>query len=119
METRQTIEAYFQALSDGGDWQAFLGDQVAFTSHVGARKEVAGRGAYVESTRGFYSMIKDLRVERLLVDGNRACALTRYALEPPAGEPFDCEVAEIFEVNDGKIDTFEIYFDSATFAPPG
>lgn len=51
MTTRDTIENYFRALSAEGNWQAFLADGITFTSHGNPRKEVTGRGAYVESTR--------------------------------------------------------------------
>jgi hypothetical protein len=70
----------------------------------------------VESTKGFYSMIESLELRRLIVEGNRACALTRYLLQPPVGEPFRCDVAELFTVKEHVIDSFEIYFDSAPFS---
>jgi ketosteroid isomerase-like protein len=56
-----------------------------------------------------------LEVKGLMVDGDHACALTRYALKPPAGAAFDCHVAEVFAVRDGKITALDIYFDSAPF----
>jgi hypothetical protein len=89
---------------------------MAFTSHTSPKKQVTGRGAYVESTKGFYSMIEGVELRRLIIDGNRACALTRYQLQPPGGEPFSCDVAELFTVKDHVIDSFEIYFDSAPFS---
>jgi ketosteroid isomerase-like protein len=39
-----------------------------------------------------------------------------YELQPPVGPAFSSDVAEIFGVQDGKITSFEIYFDSAPFA---
>ena len=71
--------------------------------------------AYIETTRRFYSMITALEVRDLLVDGTKACALTRYKLQPPEGPAFDSHVAEVFEVRDGRISSFDIYFDSAPF----
>jgi ketosteroid isomerase-like protein len=115
MTTRNTVEEYFGALSRGERWQAFLSDTLTFTSHTNPTKEVTGRDAYVESTRRFYAMISSLELRQLLVDGDRACASTRYVLHPPAGEPFTCDVAEFFTVNDGSIDALEIFFDSAPF----
>jgi ketosteroid isomerase-like protein len=116
MTTKQTIEEYFHALSRGEGWQAFLADQMTFTSYTSPIKQVAGKDAYLESTRGFYSMIESFEVRRLLVDGDRACVSTRYSLAPPRGDSFTCDVAELFEVRDDKIDSFEIYFDSAPFS---
>jgi ketosteroid isomerase-like protein len=60
-------------------------------------------------------MITALEVRDLLVDGHKACALTRYELQPPAGPAFASDVAEVFEVRDDKISSFDIYFDSSPF----
>lgn len=38
-------------------------------------------------------MTESFEVRSLIVDGERACAITRYALKPPAGSPFTCNVA--------------------------
>lgn len=60
-------------------------------------------------------MIAGLTVRDLLVDGERACALTRYQLQPPGRPGFKSDVAEVFVVRNGRIVAFDIYFDSAAF----
>ena len=69
---------------------------MTFTSFTSPVKRISGRGAYLESTKRFYSMITALKVRDLLVDGDRACALTRYELQPPRGSAFASDVAEVF-----------------------
>ena len=115
MTTRETIQSYFSSLKQRKDWESFLSDDMTFTSFTSPIKQVSGRAAYLESTKRFYSMITALEVKGLIVDGDHACALTRYALKPPAGPAFDCDVAEVFGVRDGKISSFDIYFDTAPF----
>lgn len=115
MTTRDTIESYFTALQANDDWQNHLADEMEFTNHAAPIEHVAGRDAFIESTAGFYGMIDTLQVRDLIVDGNRACALTRYRLQPPSGDPFTSDVAEVFTVENDKIDTFSIYFDTAPF----
>jgi ketosteroid isomerase-like protein len=78
-------------------------------------KQVTGKAAYLESTGRFFSMITGVEVRRLVVDGQQACALTTYRLQPPGGPAFSSDVAELFEVRDGKIASFDIYFDSSPF----
>jgi ketosteroid isomerase-like protein len=97
------------------EWESFLSDDVRFTSFATPIERVSGRAAYLESTKCFYSMIRALEVTEVLVDGNRACALTRYERQPPIGPAFGSDVAEVFAVRDGKITSFDIYFDSAPF----
>ena len=118
MTTEQIIHAYFDALSSRGDWQGFFAEQMVFTSHAGAGKRVTGKDACIESTRGFYSMIESVELMELIADGERACALTRYRLQPRGGESFSSDVAEVFMVKADKIDSFQIYLDSAPYPTP-
>ena len=88
---------------------------MTFISHVVPAKLAKGKAAFLDSTRRFYAMIAGIDVTTLLVEGDRACALTRYKLQAPQRPSFDTEVAEIFRIVDGKMAPFEIYFDSAPF----
>ena len=115
MATRDTIQAYFDRLQRKKGWEACLSDAMVFTSHASPGKRVTGRAAYLEATKRFYAMITSLDVKDLVVEGNKACALTRYELQPPSGAAFESHVAEIFEVRDGKVGSLDIYFDSAPF----
>ena len=115
MATSDTIADYFSHLEQGAGWESFLSDDMVLTSFTTPMKQVTGRAAYLESTKRFYSMIKGVEVRSVIVDGHHACALTRYDLQPPAGPRFQSHVAEVFGVRDGKIMTFDIYFDSSPF----
>lgn len=113
--TRTTIDGYFADLKEGKDWQRFFADDLVFTSRTSPVRQLAGRETIVQATQRFYSMISQVDVRRLIIDGDRACALTRYVLTPPSGPSFESDVAEIFQVRDGEIATFDIYFDSAPY----
>lgn len=115
MTTRETIEGYFAALQTSDRWDGFLAEGLVFRSYTSPTRQVTGRDAYLESTRGFYGMIETIELRELIVDGNKAFALTHYRLQPPGGDPFTSDVAEIFTVTDDKIDRFDIVFDSAPF----
>ena len=116
MNTRSVVQGYFDALSRGDDWQAWLAEDIAFTSFTSPVKEVKGKAAYLEATQRFYGSVRKVRLRQLLVDGDRACAFTRYELQPSNGaSTFKSDVAELFKVRNGKIQSFEIYFDSAPF----
>jgi ketosteroid isomerase-like protein len=115
MTTRDTIEAYFSSLALRKGWESFLSEEVSFTSFTSPIKQVSGRAAFLEATKRFYSMITAVEVRDLLVDGDKACAFTTYQLQPPGGPAFRSDVAELFTVRDGKIEFFDIYFDSSPF----
>ena|SRR2546427_4903293 len=115
MSTNEIVRHYFEELTRKGNWESFLSDDLEFTSFASPVKEVTGKAAYLESTRRFFSMIRSLEVRDLIVDGAKACALTRYQLQAPAGSSFQSDVAELFTVANGKIIAFAIYFDTAPF----
>ncbi|MEO5797973.1 MAG: nuclear transport factor 2 family protein [Gemmatimonadales bacterium] len=115
MTTRDTIHGYFESLKQKGAWSDFLADEMQFTSFTASVKRAAGKAAYLEATKGFYSLISAVHIEGMVVEGERACVLTRYDLQPPGGATFESHVAEVFEVRNGKIEAFNIYFDSAAF----
>ena len=115
MATKETLTGYFDCLKQLKGWEAFLAEGMVFTSFTSPIKEVKGKDAYLQSTRRFFGMVTAVEVRDLLVEGEKACALTRYELRPPAGNPFRCDVAEVFTVKDGRITSLAIYFDSAPF----
>jgi ketosteroid isomerase-like protein len=113
--TKDTIQGYFNSLKQKKGWESFLADDMIFTSYTSPIKQVTGKDAYLESTKRFYSGIISFEVKDLLIEAERACALTHYELQSPKG-PFTSDVAEIFTVRNGKIASFAIYFDSAPFS---
>ena len=115
MNTRETIRGYFDALKASSGWESFLSQDMTFTSFTSPQKEVRGKDAYLAATKRFYSGILSVKVNDLLVEGDRACARTHYELRSPGGDTFTSDVAEIFTVADGRIESFAIYFDSAPF----
>jgi len=116
MTTGDVIRGYFERLKDKNDWESHLADDMVFTSFTSPIKQVTGRDAYLQATKRFYSMIVGMEVRGLMIEGTKACALTRYQLQPPnGGAPFASDVAEVFLVRGGKIGSLGIYFDSAPF----
>ena len=114
MTTKETVNGYFNALKNGSGWDSFLADNITFTSFTNPVKQLTGKTTYLEATKRFYSSIASMELRDLIIDGDKACALTRYELRGPTG-PFTSDVSEIFTVANGKIQTFGIYFDSAPF----
>jgi ketosteroid isomerase-like protein len=115
MTTENTVNGYFQSLKEKKGWESFLSEDIVFTSFTSPVKQIAGKAAYLEATKRFYSSIVSFEVIDRIVSGEKACVLTRYQLQSPTGNTFTSDVAEIFKVKDGKINSFGIYFDSAPF----
>lgn len=118
MTTRDVVFDYLEGVKRKQGWEQFLADDLEFTNFTHPVKRATGKEASLPGIARFYGMVKALELKHLIVDGNHACALTRYDLQPPAGEPFESHIAEVFEVIDGKITSFGIYFDSAPYPKP-
>jgi ketosteroid isomerase-like protein len=115
MTTRQTIESYFDAFASGDGWERYLAPDLAFATRTAAPRQTAGRDDYLSSTTGFRSMVRGIEVVRLVVDGDQAAALSRYALTAPDGREFTSDVAEFLTVADGQITSLTICFDTAPY----
>lgn len=115
MSTRDAMHDYFSSLKQRKGWESFLSDDMTFTSFVSPIRRISGKAAFLEGTKHFYSMIATMEVKDLIVEGDKACALTHYELQPAGAHPFTSDVAEVFAVRNGKINSFDIYFDSSLF----
>jgi ketosteroid isomerase-like protein len=116
MNTRATIERYYEKLRNKSEWESLFADHVTFTSFTSPNRRINDRSAFLEGTKRFYSMIVSFELRELIIDGDKACGLTRYELQAPnGGSRFSSDVAEIFAVRDGQITNFAIYFDTAPY----
>ena len=118
MTTKNTIQGYFDGLKSKSGWHTFLADEMVFNSYAIPPKHVEGKAAYLVATKRFFSMISSVTIKDVIVDGDRACALTEYELQPPGGPAFHSHVAEIFKVRETEIVSLDIYFDSTPFPKP-
>jgi hypothetical protein len=53
MTTRQTIEGYLSSLQRKDGWEDYFADDMVFTSYVSPVKQVSGRSAFLQATKGF------------------------------------------------------------------
>ena len=113
MTTREAVQNYLNSISKGVE--SLLTDDVRFTSFTSPVRSVSGKPAFVAATKNFYAKVAGFELRDLMVDGDRACALTRYQVRRPNSDTFSSDVAEIFTVKSGKIDSLSIYFDSVPY----
>ena len=96
-----------------GDWESLLADRWLFTTN--GRENPPGKATYVEAARRFLRVAKSVELKELIVEGDKASVVTRYALQSPKGNTDICDVAEIFSVKNGEIQSNSIIFDLAAF----
>jgi ketosteroid isomerase-like protein len=109
--TRELLDLYYATLSQKGQCGSLLSENFLLGGTVA--KETHGRDAYEESL--FFKYVKSLKVKTMIIDGKRACAVVKYNLESPKGDRLSCDVAEVWEMKDGKLDSLAMYFDTVAF----
>ena len=110
--TKEIITKYYDQISQKGDWQSIISEDITFTS-VG--KITHTKEAYVEATSRFLEVVKSLKINEFIVEGNKACITVEYSLLSPKGNTSSCEVAEVLMVQDDKIYSSCIFFDTESF----
>jgi ketosteroid isomerase-like protein len=109
--TRELLRRYYEGLLKRDGWEQLLSDGILLTGTVA--KESRGRDAYINNN--FFKLVKGLRVKETIVEGGRGFALVNYDLVSPKGKVLSCDVAEFWKVQEGKLDSIAIYFDTSAF----
>jgi ketosteroid isomerase-like protein len=118
MSTRNVVLEFLERVKTNDRWDDLLSDDLEFSNFATPVRRMTGKQASLEGIRRFYAMAERMEIESIIVDGQQACVLTRYDLQPPLGPAFESHIAEIFRVENEKIASFGIYFDSAPYPEP-
>lgn len=111
-EIKALLERYYDGVSKGSGWGHLLSEDFLLTGTIA--KESKGRDLYVDNS--FFKMVRGVKVRELIAEGDRGFALVSYDLVSPRGTPFSSEVAEFWKMNEGKLGSVAIYFDTAAFS---
>jgi len=110
--TKEIIQQYYDAINQKGDWQSLIAEDFDFT---GPGQITHSKKEYVEATNRFLQVVKSLKINEFIVEDNKACITVEYNLQSPKGNSSSCEVAEVLMVQDDKINSSCIFFDTAAF----
>jgi len=110
--TKEVIQRYYDAISHKGDWSSAIADKITFT---GPGQITYTKNEYVEATAKFLEIVASLKINEFIVEGNKACVTVEYHLQSPSGKTSSCEIAEVLLVQDNKIYSSCIFYDTASF----
>jgi ketosteroid isomerase-like protein len=109
--TKELLDRYYERLSGKCDINSLLSENFLLTGTVD--KETRGKEAYAGNV--FFTLVKSLKIKTMIIDGERACAVVNYELASPKGDRFSCDVAELWEIKGGKLDSLAVYFDTVAY----
>jgi ketosteroid isomerase-like protein len=117
MTTKELLESYYKGLAQKSNWESVLSDDFKFIGgDMTKTTPVIGKAAYVEVIKRFSQLFTDMRVKQMIVDSENACVIGNYDFVFPNGKSINGDVAEIWKVKNGKLDSLTIYFDTLSFS---
>jgi ketosteroid isomerase-like protein len=115
MSARDLVQRYYDSLAaKTSDWQQLYADDATF-SDAAEILLANGKQAVIESFIPFLKGVTRVRVKRLIVDENVACAIIGYEYLNPKGQKMSQDVAEVWDVGGNKLTRLTIYFDLTAY----
>ena len=117
MTTKDLLESYYNGFAQKSNWESVLSDDFKFIGgDMTKTAPIVGKKAYVEVIKRFSQLFTSMRVKQMIVDSDNACVIGNYDYVFPNGKSINGDVAEIWKVKNGKLDSLTIYFDTFTFS---
>lgn len=115
MSTQDIIKSYYASQSNKDDkWKHFWSDNAVF-SDASQTLLAKGKEAVIQSFTPFLKSVAGLKISQTIVEGERACFIISYTYMNPKSETMNQDVAEVWEVKDGKLAKLTIYFDLTAY----
>jgi ketosteroid isomerase-like protein len=110
----QVVQKFQQLLGSGSDeWTELVADNVTF---IGPATQVHGKEAFIELNKGFLPHVRGYEPMTAFEQGNLALLEGVFTVQSPtSGNEISFGMAEIYEVEDGKIHIVRVYYDAEEF----
>ena len=116
IETKELLNRYYKGFAEKKGWENTLSEDFKFVGgDMTKTTPVVGKQAYIEVIKRFSQLFKSMRVKEMIVEEDHACVIGNYNYEFPGGKKINGNVAEIWKVKDGKLDSLTIFFDTLSF----
>ena len=115
MYTKDLVQSYYKSLEEKDDkWKDLYLEDAVF-SDASQTLLAKGKEAVVQSFTPFLKGVAGIKIKKLIVEGETACAIVGYEYVNPKGESMAQDVAEIWEVKNDKVAKLTIYFDLTAY----
>jgi len=115
MTTQDVIQSFYRSISNKDDkWKELWSDDAVF-SDASQTLLAKGKEAVIQSFTPFMKGVVGLKVSEIIVEGEKACFIISYTYVNSKKENLNQDVAEVWEVRDGKLAKLTIYFDLTVY----
>lgn len=115
MIVKDLVQSYYTSLNQKNNrWQELYSEDAVF-SDASQILVAKGKKEIVQSFTTFLKGMESVKIKYMIVEGESACAIASYVYSNQKGEKMNQDVAEVWEVKDGKLATLTIYFDLTAY----
>ena len=76
--TKQLLETYYKGFAEKANWESVLADDFQYVGgDMTKAKPLVGKQAYIEVIKRFSQVFTAMRVNEMIVQGNKACAIRK------------------------------------------
>src|SRR5689334_25248375 len=84
--TRQLLETYYKAFAAKANWEGTIADDFHYMGgDMNNTKPVVGKQAYIEIIKRFSQRFEAMRVQQMVVEGDKASVIGNYDFVFPNG----------------------------------
>jgi len=114
--TKELLDIYYQGFANKEGWESVISDDFEFKADNMEKVDVnTGKETYINIIARFSRLYQDMRVKRMIIDGENASVIANYDYIFPNGKHISGDVAEFWTTKNGKLNSLHIYFDTLTF----
>ena len=115
MTTKDLVQSYYASLDQKDDrWKELYSDDAVFAD-ASQTLVAKGKAAVIQAFVPFLKGVAGLKVSQVIVEGEKACFIISYTYVNSKKERLDQDVAEVWEVRNGKLAKQTIYFDLTAY----
>jgi ketosteroid isomerase-like protein len=116
MTTKELLDSYYKGFAKKQGWETVIADDFKFIGgDMTKTAPIVGKRAYIEVINRFGKLFTDMRPKEVYISGDGAFVLTNYDYTFPNKKSINANVAELWKVKNGKLDSLTIFFDTAGF----
>jgi len=114
--TRQLLETYYKGFAEKANWENVIADNFEYIGgDMNNTKPVVGKQSYIEIIKRFSQRFEKMSVKQMVIDGDKASVIGNYDFVFPNGLKINGNVSENWTVENGKLKSLTLYFDTLTF----
>jgi ketosteroid isomerase-like protein len=114
--TRQLLEIYYNGFAEKTNWESVIADDFEYVGgDMNNIKPIVGKQAYIEIIKRFSQRFEKMSVKQMVIDGDIASVIGNYDFVFPNGLKINGNVSENWTVENGKLKSLTLYFDTLTF----